>query len=235
MSIGLLATKEGMTQLFIQDGVFVPVTVLKVLSNVIVRKKTLNSDGYNALQIAYGSITKKKLNKPELGFFKKAGASLARYLIEFRVDDKKILEYNIGNKVELSIFKKLLSLDVSSISKGKGFQGVMKRYNFKGFRATHGTHESFRGGGSIGQCTKPGKVFKGKKMPGRMGFERVTVKNLRIIKIIEEDNLICLRGAVPGANGGLVELKASNRLPKSIQGISIESKIALKKSMSPQM
>jgi len=226
MSVGLLGTKEGMTQLFVKDGVVVPVTVLEVLPNVVVRKKTFKLDGYSALQVAYGKIREKLLNRPEIGFFKKIGAIPSRYLVEFRVNDKDLSEYEVGTQIGLKLFKETLSLDVSSISKGKGFQGVMKRYNFKGFRATHGSHESFRGGGSIGQCTKPGKVFKGKKMPGRMGNERVTMKNLRIVKVIEEKNLICLRGAVPGGKGALVELRISNRVPKSIFGVSIESKIA---------
>ena len=219
MRLGLLAIKQCMTNVFTNNGVMITVTILKALPNIVVGKKTIKLNGYNALQVGYGTIRQKLLNKCQIGFFKRIGVSPTRYLKEFRIDEFSLTKYSIGTEINIDIFRGISSLDASSISNGKGFQGVMKRYGFKGSDATHGTHESFRGGGSIGQCTNPSRVFKGKKMPGQMGNIRITTKNLRIIKILVDEKIVCLRGAIPGHNGSLVELRISNRKPNNISGI----------------
>lgn len=209
MALGILGQKLGMTQIFQEDGLCVPVTVVEVHSNTVVQKKTLGVDGYTALQLAVGEKRSKLVNKPAAGHLKKAGLESARVLREFRVDQAVLAKYNAGDKLGLDFLNDVKSIDVSGISKGKGTAGVMKRHNMSGFRATHGTHEYFRHGGSIGCRAKPGKVHRGKRMAGRMGNERVTVINLAIVKTIPEQNLICLRGAVPGAKGGFLEIRPS--------------------------
>ncbi len=209
MPIGLFTTKIGMTQLFISDGIRVPVTVLRVDENMVILKKTLTRDGYIALQIGYGNIRKKLINKPEMGHFIKNKVFPKKHLKEQKVTENDLSKYQIGSKIGIEILEGTLSVDATGISKGKGFAGVMKRHNFRGFRASHGTHESFRGGGSIGMCTKPGKVFKGKKMPGHMGNRQVTNQNLSIIKIMSKEKIICIKGSVPGGKNGIVLIKAS--------------------------
>lgn len=217
---GLLATKVGMTQLFLEDGVCVPVTVLQIKDNVVMHKRTAEIDGYDAVQFAYGEVREKNLNKPQLGLFAKKNVEPKRILREFRVNASVVEKYEEGQAASLSWLNEIGNVDVSGVSKGKGFAGVMKRHNFGGFPATHGTHESFRGGGSIGMCEQPGRVFRGRKMAGHMGNERVTVKNVRIVRFIEDEKLICLRGGIPGGKGALIELRISNRKAKTIQGIA---------------
>lgn len=217
---GLLATKVGMTQLFLEDGVLVPVTVLKIDDNIVVKKRTAEIDGYDAIQLAYGDIKPKNLKKPKAGLFLKNNIEPKRYIREFRMNKNMTDNFEEGKAAPLSWLNEVSSVDVSGISKGKGFAGVMKRHNFGGFPATHGTHETFRGGGSIGQCEIPGRVFRGKKMAGQMGNERVTIKNVRIIRFIEDEKILCLRGGIPGSKGSLIELRISNRKAKIIQGIS---------------
>lgn len=217
---GLLATKVGMTQLFLEDGVCVPVTVLHIKDNIVVSKRKAEIDGYDAVQLAYGDVRRKNLTKPKTGLFDKKNIEPKRFLREFRMSQAMLDNFEEGKSAPLSWLNEIGSLDVSGTSKGKGFAGVMKRHNFAGFPATHGTHESFRGGGSIGQCEVPGRVYRGKKMAGQMGNERVTVKNVRIIRFIEEERILCLRGGIPGSKGGLIELRISNRKPKVVQGIS---------------
>lgn len=217
---GLLATKVGMTQLFLEDGVCVPVTVLQINDNIVVQKKAADVDGYDAVQIAYGDVREKTLNKPKLGLFAKKNVPAKRHLREFRMDASLVAGFEESTSASLDWLKDVESVDVSGISKGKGFAGVMKRHNFKGFDATHGAHETFRGGGSIGMREYPGRVLKGKKMAGQLGNDRVTVKNVRIVRFMEDERLLCLRGAVPGGKGGLVELRMSNRKAKVIHGIS---------------
>jgi large subunit ribosomal protein L3 len=216
---GILATKVGMTQLFLEDGVCVPVTVLHIKDNVVVHKKTAEIDGYDAVQIAYGDVREKNLSKPKIGLFAKKDLKPKRFLREFHLSESMLSNFEEGKSAPLSWLNEVGSLDVSGISKGKGFAGVMKRHNFSGFPATHGTHESFRGGGSIGQCEIPGRVYRGKKMAGHLGNERVTVKNVRIVRFIEDEKILCLRGGIPGSKGSLIELRVSNRKPKVIQGI----------------
>jgi large subunit ribosomal protein L3 len=219
MTMGIMATKVGMTQIFIEDGVRIPVTVLKVEPNVIVAKKTKEKDGYTALQLGYGQIREKLVNMPSKGHFKKANVEATRFLKEFRVSEKELDGYEIGAKIGLEFLEGILSLDITGVSKGKGFAGVMKRHNFSGFPASHGTHEYFRHGGSIGMRAQPGKVLKGKRMAGHMGDEVVMAKNLRVIRIMAEEGLVLVRGAVPGSKNKVVELKASTRTPRLLPGV----------------
>ncbi len=217
---GLLATKIGMTQLFLEDGICVPVTVLQIKDNMVVEKRTVAKDGYDAVQFAYGDVREKNLNKPKLGLFAKKNIEPKRHLREFRMSASAIENFEEGKAAPLSWLNEVGSLDISGISKGKGFAGVMKRHNFHGFRATHGTHESFRGGGSIGMCEIPGRVFPGKKMAGHLGSERVTVRNVRIVRFIEDEKILCVRGGIPGSKGDMIELRVSNRKAKPMYGVA---------------
>lgn len=219
MTMGIMATKVGMTQVFIEDGVRIPVTVLRIEPNVVVAKKTQDRDGYTAVQLGFGQIREKLVNKPTKGHFAKANVEPARFLKEFRVSEKELEGFEIGAKIGLEFLEGVTSLDISGVSKGKGFAGVMKRHNFSGFPASHGTHEYFRHGGSIGMRAQPGKVLKGKRMAGHMGDEVVMVKNLRIIRLMPEEGLVLVRGAVPGSKNKVVELKASTRTPKLLPGV----------------
>jgi len=217
--LGLLAQKVGMTQVFVDEGVRIPVTVLKVDPNVVISKRTMEKDGYTAVQVGFGDIREKLVNKAKAGHFAKANVKAMRHLREWRVDAKQLETLEIGQNLDLSLLEGVTSLDVSSISKGKGFAGVMKRHNFGGFPASHGMHECFRHGGSIGMRAEPGKVLKGKRMAGHMGDELVTTINLRVIRVMKEENLILVRGAVPGGKNAVVELLASSRTPKAIRHI----------------
>jgi large subunit ribosomal protein L3 len=217
--LGLMATKVGMTQVFLDDGVRVPVTVLKIEPNQVISKKIMEKDGYTALQMGTGSIREKLLTKADKGHFAKAGVEAKRTLREFRVTQAKMDSYEIGASVGLELLEGVTSVDVTGVSKGKGYAGVMKRHNFSGFPRTHGTHEFFRHGGSIGMRAKPGKVLKGKRMAGHMGDETVRVNNLRVIRIMAEEGLLLLRGAVPGAKGKLVQILASTRKAKALPGV----------------
>lgn len=217
---GILATKVGMTQLFLEDGVCVPVTVLHIKDNVVVNKRTAEIDGYDAVQFAYDDAREKLLSKPKLGLFAKKNIAPKRHLREFRLEKSMLDNFEEGKVASLSWLNEVGSLDISGVSKGKGFAGVMKRHNFSGYPATHGTHETFRGGGSIGNREIPGRVFPGKKMAGQMGNERVTVKNVRIVRFIEDEKILCVRGGIPGGKGALIELRMSNRKPKVIQGVA---------------
>lgn len=205
MKIGLIGTKEGMTQIFTKDGTRVPVTILKVDKNFIVAKKEYND--CTSIQLGYNETRKKLLSKAEIGHLSKFNIAPLKTLREFKINQTDISLFKEGESIGLSLFNGVESVDVSGISKGKGFAGVMKRHNFRGFPRTHGTHEYFRHGGSIGCCALPGKVFKGRKMPGRLGNERTTVKNLKVLQILSEENLIIVKGSVPGARGKVVEIK----------------------------
>ncbi|MDD3502140.1 MAG: 50S ribosomal protein L3, partial [Candidatus Cloacimonetes bacterium] len=170
----------------------------------IVQKKTQASDGYNAIQLGFEEIEERKVKKPVMGHFKKHNSKAYRYLREFRVN--QIDDFSEGQSLDLDIFQENEIVKVIGISKGRGFSGVMKRHNFKGFISSHGVHESFRGGGSIGQSATPSRVIKGRKMPGHFGVDRVTVKNLKIVKLDKERNLVMVKGAVPGHRNGLIYL-----------------------------
>jgi large subunit ribosomal protein L3 len=203
---GLLAKKMGMTRLFSENGTVTPVTVLDASSNVVLAVKSVDSkDGYNAVQLGFGERSEKNISKAQAGNFKKAGVTPRRQVTEFRLEDTSGFE--VGADVAVTdIFADGDKVDVSGTSKGRGFAGVMKKYNFAGFIRTHGTHEFFRHGGSIGTRLTPGHVLKGKKMPGQMGNERVTVQNIEVAKIDAERNLIFLKGGVPGPKGIVLEI-----------------------------
>jgi len=218
MSLGILGTKEGMTQLFDPDTrKAVPVTVIHAAPNVVLKQHTMDRDGYSSIQVAYGEVKAANVNSPDQGQFNKAsedsGNTIAprRHLREFRLDSDPGDDLAVGEHVTVSLFDDVKFVDVAGTSKGKGTQGVMKLYNFRGFVRTHGTHEFFRHGGSIGTRLTPGHVLKGKKMPARMGNERVTVQNLRVYGVDADRNLLLIVGAIPGARGGLVEVRPATK------------------------
>ena len=203
----ILGKKLGMTQIIDEEKV-TPVTVLKAGPCVVVQKKEKAKDGYAALQFGFEEVDEKKVNKPLLGHFKKHGVKPMRFLREIRVEDEKELSsYKVGDRISVDIFEKGDLADVTGVSKGKGFAGVMKRHGFAGGPDSHGSGQWHRRPGSIGASSYPGRVFKGKKMPGRMGGEKVTVKNLEVVGIDKEKNLLLIKGACPGKNGDLVIVK----------------------------
>lgn len=204
----LIGKKVGMTQVFDEAGNQVPVTVIEAGPCVVVQRKTAQTDGYDAVQIAFSEQKPQRVNKPSTGHFAKAGVAPHRRLKEFRVDAES--ELKAGDNVGVDTFSDVHFVDVTAISKGRGFQGVVKRWNFAGGRATHGSHHH-RTAGSIGQCAIPSRVFKGKKMPGQMGSKQVTVQNLKVIAVREEDNAILVKGAVPGPNGGYVQIRKATK------------------------
>ena len=216
MSLGILGTKEGMTQTFDEKArKVVPVTVIHAEPNVIIKHCTAAAEGYSAVQVGYLEKSANRTNRPDAGQFNKASATAGqtiaprKHLHEFRLDSDPGDDLVVGAEIKVDVLAEASFVDVSGTSKGKGTQGVMKRYNFRGFLRTHGTHEFFRHGGSIGTRLTPGHVLKGKKMPGRMGNERVTVQNLRVHSVDTERNLILIVGAVPGPRGGVVEVRPS--------------------------
>ena len=201
MKKAILGTKLGMTQMFREDGTMIPVTVVLAGPCPVVQKKSVEHDGYEAVQVAFKPIREKLCTKPMLGHFKKAGVEAHRYTREFKFDDTAA--YEVGQVIKADIFANGDHVDVTATSKGKGFEGNIKRWNQGRGRKTHGSH-SYRVPGSMGACTYPGEVFKTKHLPGHMGSERVTVQNLEIVKIDAENNLIAIKGAVPGPKGGIV-------------------------------
>ena len=204
---GLLGEKLGMTQVWDADNRVVPVTVVKAGPCVVTQVRSIEKDGYAAVQIAFGDIDPRKVNKPEKGHFEKAGTTPRRHLVELRTSDAA--EYAAGQEITAEVFESGQKIDVMGTSKGKGFAGVMKRHNFKGLGAGHGVQRKHRSPGSIGACATPGRVFKGVRMAGRMGHERVTVQNLTVHAIDAEKGLLLIKGAVPGPNGGLVLVKTA--------------------------
>ena len=208
MGIGLLGKKLGMTQVFHEDGRLVPVTVIKAGPCYVVQKKTEATDGYNAVQIGFEEVKKaKKVNRPLKGHFNKANLTPLYLLKEFKVTPEELETKEIAAELSVELFDIGEYVDVTGISKGKGFAGVVKRYGFKGASASRGTHEYFRHGGSIGQNMTPGRTLKGKKMPGHMGATRVTVQNLRVAEVRGDTNIIMVEGAIPGPNNGYVLIK----------------------------
>jgi len=215
---GILGQKIGMTAIFNEDGTQTPVTVIATAGNVVVDKRTEERNGYTALVLGFGEKRVKRLTKPELGFFQKQNMVgqredgkqiVKRHLREFRVTAEQLDAFEVGADVEASaVFFVGEKVDVAGISKGRGFTGVMKRHNFRGTKATHGVHEYFRHGGSIGSNTSPARVFKNRKMPGQHGNKRVTVQNVSVVSF-EEGGMILIRGGVPGPNGGLVMIRQS--------------------------
>lgn len=207
MKKGIIGKKLGMTQLFDQNGNIVPVTVIQAGPCVVTQIKTAENGGYEAIQVGFGDLKASKVNKPLKGYFDKADVAPKRVLREFRLDD--ISSYNVGDLIKVDVFEEGERVDVTGRSKGKGFSGVIKRWNFSRLKMSHGTGPVARRGGSIGAAATPSRVFKGKKMAGRMGFERVTVQNLTIVKVDAENNIIAVKGAVPGPKGGIVVLSDS--------------------------
>jgi len=205
MTKAILGRKLGMTQVWSEDDRLVPVTVVEAGPCVISQIRTVERDGYTALQFAYGDIKTGKANKPTAGHFAKAGSEPKKHVREVRVDDTD--EYKIGDEVKADVFEVGDAISVTGTSKGKGFAGVIKRHNFQGGRATHGSHHH-RTPGSIGQASTPSRVFKGKKMPGRMGGDTITVRNLEIVRIDVEQNLLIIKGAVPGGKGSILTIRA---------------------------
>ncbi len=199
---GLLGEKLGMTQVWDENNKVVPVTVVKAGPSVVTQVRTPDTDGYSAVQIAFGAIDPRKVNKPDTGHFAKAGVTPRRHIVEVRTPDAS--EYTLGQELTADIFVAGQSVDVVGTSKGKGFAGVMKRHGFHGLSSSHGVKRKHRSAGSIGGCATPGRVFKGMKMPGRMGGVRQTTQNLKIQAVDTERGLILLKGAVPGPKGGLV-------------------------------
>lgn len=207
MTIGLVGRKVGMTRIFTEDGVSTPVTVLEVEANRISQVKTLETDGYSALQVTTGKRKASRVNKPSAGHFAKAGVEAGRGLWEFRLDANEGEGLELGSDITVSIFDDTKLVDVTGTSKGKGFQGGIKRWNFTMQDATHGNSISHRSNGSLGQCQTPGRVFKGKKMSGHMGSVRVTTQNLELVRVDAERNLLLIKGSVPGAINGNVIIK----------------------------
>lgn len=203
--IGLIGRKVGMTRIFTEDGISIPVTVVEVENNRVTQVKSVETDGYNAIQVTAGIKKASRVSKPEAGHFAKAGVEAGRGLWEFRLENNE--EFAVGAELSVEIFNEIKKVDVTGTSKGKGFQGAIKRWNFSTQDMTHGNSLSHRAPGSIGQCQTPGRVFKGKKMAGHMGAERVTTQNLEIVRVDAERNLLLIKGAVPGATGGNVIVK----------------------------
>ena len=205
--IGLIATKEGMTRLFQEDGKSLPVSVLKVAKNFVSQIKTKETDGYNSVQLSTQDQKEKNQTKSKIGHFNKNNISLKKYLKEFKIEDDDLEGLELGKEFDVKIFEEGQLVDVSGISKGKGFAGTVKRWNFATQDATHGNSLAHRKPGSIGQCQTPGRVWKGKKMAGHMGNVKKTVQNLKIVKVDEENSLLLVQGAIPGFNGSSVIIK----------------------------
>ena len=207
MAIGVVGRKAGMTRIFTDEGASVPVTVIEVEANRITEVKTPERDGYRAVQVTTGARRASRITKPEAGHFAKNGVEAGRDLWEFRLDGEDAEEYQPGSELGVSLFEDGQSIDVTGRSKGKGFSGTVKRWNFSTQDKTHGNSLAHRAPGSIGQCQSPGRVFKGKKMSGQMGNARVTTQNIEIVRVDAERNLLLVKGPVPGANGGDLIIK----------------------------
>ena len=205
MALGLVGKKAGMTRVFTEDGASVPVTVIEVTPNRVSQIKTTETDGYNAVQVTAGEKKASRVSKAAAGHFAKANVAAGDSLLEFRTDE--VAELNVGDELTVERFEAGQIVDVTGQSKGKGFQGGVKRWNFSTQDATHGNSLSHRAPGSIGQCQTPGRVWKGKKMAGHMGAERVTTQNLEIVRVDADSNLILVKGALPGATGGQLIIK----------------------------
>lgn len=201
---GLIGKKIGMTSVFSADGKNIPCTVIEVGPCVVTQVKTDKTDGYNSIQVGFEEKKEKSSNKPEIGHFKKAGVAPMRHLAEFKDFGDR---FKLGEQITVDIFNDVMFVDVAGVSKGKGFQGVVKRHGFGGAHSTHGEQHVKRSSGSIGAASYPAKVFKGTRMGGQMGNERVTVQNLQVIKVIPEHNLLLLKGSVPGGKGSILYIE----------------------------
>ena len=207
MKKGLLGKKLGMTQLFDEAGKIVPVTVVEAGPCVVVQKKTVENDGYEAVQVGFADIKEKNVNKPMKGHFEKAGVSAKRFLKEFKLEDAASM--NVGDEIKADVFAEGEKVDITGTSKGHGFAGAIKRHNQHRLKETHGTGPVHRHAGSMGACSDPSRVFKGKKLPGHMGCDTVTIQNLDVVCVDVEKNLLLVRGAIPGPKGGLVIVKSA--------------------------
>lgn len=205
MNKAIIGEKIGITRIFTEDGCMIPVTVIKAGPCVVSYKKTIEKDGYSAIQLGYGKIKEEKVKKPQLVFFEKNKIEPVKILREFKLADVESL--NIGDFIKVNVFSVGECVDVTGTSKGKGWAGVIKRWNFRRLRESHGTGPVSRHGGSIGQCSDPSRVYKGLRSAGHLGHERVTVQNLKIVKIFENENLIAIKGSVPGPKGSIVYIK----------------------------
>jgi len=222
---GILGQKLGMTAIFGEQGSQIPVTAIYVGGNIVVGKRTQERDGYTAVIIGFGEQKIHRLNKPQQGFLKKQGLitednantdKTVRHLREFRVSASDLEAFEVGSEIKAEAVLQLGErVDIAGTSKGRGFSGVMKRHNFSGTKATHGVHEYFRHGGSIGCATYPARVFKNKKMPGQYGNSRVTMQNLLVAGVLDDENIVLVRGGIPGPNGGVVELKQAVKKRRS--------------------
>ena len=210
-SKAIVGEKVGMTQVWDEDNRIVPVTVLKVAPCRVVQVKTVDSDGYSALQVTYGQKDEGKLNQPAAGHFGKAGVEPGVKLVELRLDD--VSEFEVGQQIGVDVLADGELIDVTAVSKGKGFAGAMKRHGFAGQRASHGAHKVHRKPGAVGQCATPARIFKGKKMPGRMGHDKVTTLNLQVVKADAERDLLLVKGSVPGPRGGTVVVRNAVKAP----------------------
>ncbi len=204
---GILGKKLGMYQIFDPEGNVIPVTAVQAGPCTVVKKKTIESDKYNAVQLGFEPIREKLVTKPVMGVYNKRGVDPCRYLKEFRLSAELLNKYDENTPVTVEMFNPGDMIDVTGTSKGKGFQGVMKRHGFGGSKGSHGVHEYFRHGGSIGSSAYPSHVFKGVRMSGHMGAERVTVQNLQIIHVLADKNIVLIKGAVPGPNNGILEIR----------------------------
>jgi large subunit ribosomal protein L3 len=204
---GILGTKLGMTQVFDEQNRIVPVTVVKAGPNVVTQVRTQEKDGYKAVQLAFGAVDPRKVNKPRTGHFDKAGVTPRRFLAELRTTDAET--YEVGQEITAEVFAAGVEVDVTGTSKGKGYAGVMKRHGFKGQGASHGAQAVHRRPGSIGGCATPGRVFKGVRMAGRMGSDRVTTQNLTVHAVRADDGLLLIKGAVPGPKGGVLFVRSA--------------------------
>ncbi|MBQ86552.1 MAG: 50S ribosomal protein L3 [Gammaproteobacteria bacterium] len=212
MSIGLVGRKSGMTRVFTEEGNSVPVTVVEVQPNRVTQVKTPETDGYSAIQVTMGSRRASRVSKAMAGHFAKANTEAGEGLWEFRTED--LAEIKVGGEIKVDLFEAGQKVDVTGTSKGKGFQGGVKRHNFRMQDATHGNSISHRAPGSIGQCQTPGRVFKGKKMAGQMGSERKTTQSLEVIRVDAENNLLLIKGAVPGATGSSVIVRPTIKVKR---------------------
>ena len=204
---GLLGTKLGMTQVWDDNNLVVPVTVVEATTNIVTQIRRPETDGYNAIQVGFGEIEARKVNKPDAGQFEKAGVTPRRHLVEIRTADAT--SYTVGQELAADLFAAGEEIDVTGTSKGKGFAGVMKRHGFHGVSSSHGAHKNHRKPGSIGACATPGRVFKGVRMAGRMGSDTVTTQNLTVHAVDADKGLILVKGAIPGPKGGLVVLRSA--------------------------
>jgi large subunit ribosomal protein L3 len=209
MKIGIFGRKRGMTRVFTEEGMSVPVTVIEVDPNRVTQIKSEDSDGYRSVQVTFGRRRANLVNKPVSGHFAKAGVEAGEGLWEIRLSEGEGEELEAGSELKVDMFEAGERVDVTGTSKGKGFAGTVKRHNFRMQDATHGNSLAHRAPGSIGQCQTPGRVFKGKKMAGQMGDERVTTQNLEVVRVDAERNLLLIKGAVPGATGGTVMVRPS--------------------------